>query len=76
MSRYIVTGAVTEGCAYIHCTESTEEEALERWEEAFPSCPRDAFLTEAMNIDEMPSLRPHWKGEGYHFCSTSGKRGR
>lgn len=67
--RYVVMGGVMEYMAHLHCIAESEEEALVKWDAAFPTCARAVFLPEAVSLEERSDMAKHWTHDGYRYYS-------
>lgn len=65
--KYIVTGGVMEYMAHLHCLATSKEDALQKWQKAFPDCHSEVFLPEVVDVDERPDMLKHWKWDGYRY---------
>lgn len=67
--RYIVMGGLMEYMAHLHCEAESVDDALAKWRAAFPDCPEEAFLPEAVSLAEHPNMAKHWEYDGSRYYS-------
>lgn len=68
-NRYIVIGGCLEHMAHLDCTADSEEEALAKWDAAFPDFSRTMFSPEAVSLEKYPDMERHWTYDGDRYYS-------
>jgi len=67
--RYIVIGGLMEYMAHLHCEADSEEEALAKWDKAFPTCDRRMFEPYALSLAKHSNMVKHWRHDGHRYYS-------
>ena len=65
--RYIVEGSCMEYMAHVHVVAASQEEAIAKWEEAFPKESRKSYQPRAFEATGV--LAATWRHEGYRYWS-------